>query len=161
MNNQAHFINILSAEYSLRYKALELYLAGCRPPHCLGCHNPESWSFAAGRIWRDWQEQIASYLHSFNPLIDSLWVLGGEPLDQPRHELEALLQVLSEFRKPIWLWTRYESKDIPASVLRYCAMVKTGRYDSALAVSGYTSHGIQLASSNQKVIQVDTIRLHL
>jgi pyruvate-formate lyase-activating enzyme len=41
-------INILSTEYSLRDRALDIAVAGCNPPHCPGCFNPESWDHIQG-----------------------------------------------------------------------------------------------------------------
>ena len=35
-------MKILSTQYSLKYKALEIYTAGCKGPHCEGCHNPDT-----------------------------------------------------------------------------------------------------------------------
>jgi anaerobic ribonucleoside-triphosphate reductase activating protein len=42
-------MNILATSYTLQYKSLDVYIAGCSGnPHCIGCHNPESWNFNQG-----------------------------------------------------------------------------------------------------------------
>ena len=45
-------MNIVTTQYTLKTKSLEIYVAGCRGDshgtHCEGCHNPELWDFNIG-----------------------------------------------------------------------------------------------------------------
>ena len=45
-------MRILSTQYTLANKSLEIYISGCMAsPHCEGCHNPESWDFDLGEVY--------------------------------------------------------------------------------------------------------------
>ena len=45
-------MNIVSTQYTLSTKSLEIYLAGCSgQPKCKGCHNPMLWDFNMGEKW--------------------------------------------------------------------------------------------------------------
>ena len=45
-------MNILATQYTLPYKSLDIYVAGCSgSPHCINCHNKESWDFNQGEIY--------------------------------------------------------------------------------------------------------------
>lgn len=146
-------MNILACEYSLKHKALELYVAGCKGPHCPGCHNPETWSFDQGVPFDTVTKvEIETKIKDFAHLIDHVWVLGGEPLDQDHKALEELLSFLRGFR-PVWLFTRHELDEVPESILRHCSYVKTGRYDKDKLVDDNIQFGVQLASSNQMIHQ--------
>ncbi|WP_169332891.1 4Fe-4S cluster-binding domain-containing protein [Desulfovibrio oxyclinae] len=144
-------MNILATEYSLRHKALELYVAGCKGPHCPGCHNPETWSFDQGVPFDTvTKREIETKIKDFAHMIDNIWVLGGEPIDQDRKALEELLSFLRGFR-PVWLFTRYELSEVSENILCHCSYVKTGRYNEDKLVDDNVQHGVKLASSNQKI----------
>jgi anaerobic ribonucleoside-triphosphate reductase activating protein len=148
-------MNILATEFSLKHNALELYLAGCKGPHCPGCHNPETWDFNQGNpITPHILDEIRHKVNAFPDLIKAVWVLGGEPLDQDHKALEELLAFLQGLR-PVWLFTRREIDEVPESILRYCSCVKTGRYDANHKVEDYVLHGVQLASANQCIHRVN------
>lgn len=59
----------------LRYT---VFVQGC-PHHCLGCHNPESHSFEAGK-WVS-EEKVAERILS-NHILDGVTFSGGEPFCQ-------------------------------------------------------------------------------
>ena len=91
----------------------------------------------------------------FPKLGDKIMVFGGEPLDQDTDDLCQLLYDLSTLGLPIWLFTRYDIDEVPPVIKQYCDYIKTGRYLSRYRVSDYTSEGIPLATSNQKVHKID------
>lgn len=146
-------MNILATSFSLATNSLDIYLAGCKGPHCSNCHNPESWDFDSGvpctksklKQWTQFK------FHSFPELIDNIFVMGGEPLDQPKEDLHFLLHFLARYEKPIWLFTHYDLTDIPFSTRILCDYIKTGRYDETKLNQPNLCYGIQLASGNQKV----------
>lgn len=154
-------INIAALQFSLEYHALEVYVAGCKEPHCPGCHNSALWNFAAGSPVADWEPRIRSFASDYGgdiPLIQNVWVLGGEPLDQDTDALEHLLSTLNAMlpRTRLWLWTRYEIEAVPAQILRLCDYIKTGQYISAwpghdVRIGGYK---ISLGSGNQRIYRI-------
>ena len=111
-------MNIVSIQYSLTTKAIELYLAGCSgQPKCKNCHNPELWNFDVGEHLTDeyYDKRIGSLVKDFSSLIKNIMVFGGEPLDQDIEELIYLLRKLRKLEKPVWIFTRFsldETKDI-------------------------------------------------
>lgn len=147
-------MNYAGIQYSFKYRAVEIYLSGCREPHCHGCHNPETWDFTLGSPWGPQAIEYVNRLVSRHPrLVKNIWVLGGEPLDQPRRELQSLLEWASSLPLiKVWLFTGYELPDIPDFAFCPCSYIKTGAYDSRLTTPIYTSYGISLASSNQRVL---------
>ena len=145
-------MNIISTQYSLSNRSLEIYLAGCKGnPHCKNCHNPESWDFSIGTDWKKSNEMVQHKFVAFTSLIKNISIFGGEPLDQPWDELERFLQFLSGSTVDIWLYTRYEAIELPDFVKKYCSYIKCGRYEEDKATEDNTKYGIKLASSNQHI----------
>jgi anaerobic ribonucleoside-triphosphate reductase activating protein len=146
-------MNIAGTEYNLNHKSLEIYLSGCFSPHCKGCHNKELWDFNIG------YDPFGSIFNSImnkidNDMVEKVWILGGEPLDQDRNELNRFLMCLWFYsNKDIWLWTRYT--EIPDDVGQSLSYAKIGAYDENLPSYVDEEHGITLASSNQRIIKVD------
>lgn len=140
-------MNILATEYNLAHKALEVYVAGCTR-RCPGCHNPETWDFSRGIPWRQWLMLHHSKLMA--PLVDRVWVLGGEPLDQDRDSLCLFLSMLAGLRET-WLWTSYGIDAVPSEIRRLVKAVKTGDYRKDLPPIVDPVTGIRLASSNQEI----------
>lgn len=131
-------------------KRIEIYLSGCKAPHCEGCHNPESWDFDSGKNISD---NLIQQFYKYKDLYENIWILGGEPLDQAKDDLIWLLYKLKSFDKKIWVWTRYNFDEIDKDILRYCDYVKTGKFinDGSSYIAEY---GIKLASSNQEIIKL-------
>lgn len=144
-------MNILATNYTLSTKSLDIYLAGCTPPHCEKCHNPESWDFESGEIYdHEYRQRIYKKIAQFEPLIDRIFILGGEPLDHV--DIGDLVKdMFFGTVKEIWLFTRYELHQISPDIKDCCDYIKTGRYDSTKLSDNYVSHGIKLASTNQRV----------
>lgn len=146
-------MNILYIDYTLQNKSLDVYVAGCNGnPHCGQCHNPESWDFNIGSKYDDkYFNYLKNKIRDFDLLIDNFMVFGGEPLDQDIDELIHFLFDLKSLKKKIWLFTRYELKEIPDEVLILCDYVKCGRYILELKTEDNIQYGIALATSNQKI----------
>lgn len=143
-------MNILTTEYSLAHKALEVYVAGCNPPHCPGCHNPEGWAFDQGTPWKEALPSLLFKAQAFSRLVRNIWVLGGEPLDQDHSELCEFLVKMRGTGKTLWVFTRYTEDLIPDWLLKTADYIKTGPYKENL--NSVVQHGIRLASSNQRII---------
>jgi anaerobic ribonucleoside-triphosphate reductase activating protein len=149
-------MNILATQYTLEFKSLDIYVAGCRGnPHCHGCHNPESWSFNQGKNYtEEYYEKLKQKIKDFDLMIDNIMIFGGEPLDQNHDELLNLLFDLKGFNKKIWLFTRYEIDKIPEEIKILCDYIKTGKYIKELKCDGNVQFGIKLATSNQKIYRI-------
>lgn len=150
-------MNIAYIDYSLKTKSLDIYVSGCDAPHCVGCHNPELWSFDVGEeLIKGWLK-IERYLNKFNKLINNVMIFGGEPLDQYPDDLDWLLTSLNN-RKfifndkyDIWLFTRYKFEKVPVYIKRHCDYIKCGKYVEELKVDDNVQFGIKLVTSNQKI----------
>lgn len=145
-------MNLLGVEYSLSRRAIEVFLAGCNAPHCKGCHLPESWDFNGGEpITASVIERLQEMAYTAGDLVDKFMIMGGEPTHQQLDELLPFLQSLEDTGKEIWLFTRNVLQDVPEEVLPYLSKIKCGPYVDTLKCSGYISHGVELASSNQMI----------
>jgi anaerobic ribonucleoside-triphosphate reductase activating protein len=147
-------MNILSTQYTLSNKALEIYVSGCRGnPHCTNCHNPSSWNFDLGEEYNDeyFSNNIKNKIEQFKDLIDNIMIFGGEPLDQELDELFFMLNDLRNCKIPIWIFTRYDLHEIPNYVKHTCDYIKCGKYDESLSTDTNIQYGIKLATSNQNI----------
>lgn len=149
-------MNIADIQFSIETSSLEIYLAGCNPPHCPSCHNPELHDFNIGLNWRLWCSVIEQQVEFFDSMCLNIWVLGGEPLDQDNTELIALLCFLKTFNKQMWLFTRRNIGQIPSGILDYCDYVKTGRYKPDLG-PGSVEYGVELATANQHIVRIKRV----
>jgi organic radical activating enzyme len=146
-------MNILATRYTLPLKSLDVYVAGCSGlPHCVNCHNKESWNFNCGELYNEgYFDKIKIKVESFNIMIDNIMLFGGEPLDQNHDELLHMLLDLKSLNKDIWLFTRYDINKIPKEIKILCDYIKCGRYLPELACEDNIYYGIKLATSNQKI----------
>ena len=142
------------SQYNFEHKALEIYLAGCKG-NCKGCHNPEMKSFDVGtELNCEEYEKIEEKIKS--DLVENIWILGGEPIDRNIYELDLLIYRLSFILKPIWLFTRYELRDIQLLInndLLDVDYIKVGPYIQELKTDTNIQHGVKLATSNQKILK--------
>lgn len=137
-------------QYNVKHEALEIYISGCMG-ECEGCHNLEMKDYKFGNKL-DYKE-IAK--QCFNPLVKNVWILGGEPLDRLNLEILDLLKFLHHFRLKIWLFTRYELRDVSKNVVSHCDYIKTGEYIKGRPTK--TVFGITLASDNQNIHEIKNI----
>lgn len=145
-------MNIAGIDFTLKHQSIDIYLSGCRGPHCVGCHNQQTWCFDYGTPYGptlicEIQEKIEKFPH----MVKNIMIFGGEPLDQPEDELVNLLKNLKMFSLDIWLFTRYDISEVPTSVKRLTDYIKTGRYEESLKCAGNVHYGIELSTSNQKI----------
>lgn len=145
-------MNILATQFSLETKSLDIYLAGCRGPHCENCHNPESWNFDQGIFYDDALDPIWEKVDKFGSLIDRVMVMGGEPLDQDGMCLSTLLHACTLTGKELWLFTGKGPMQVPSFVKQYCDYLKCGRYEENLR-GEKEQYGIKLASTNQHIFK--------
>lgn len=79
--------------------------------------------------------------------IDTVVLIGGEPLEQDEYDLQLLCRRLSMYGYKIWLYTGYEFEDIPESLKQYLYTIKCGKYDKDQKCEGFPS------SSNQRIFR--------
>ena len=151
-------MNIIATQYTLNNKAYEIYLAGCSAnPHCKGCHNPESWDFNLGeRYDAKYRHKLMCSIEDFDSVIDNIWILGGEPMDQDLDELVYMLYDLRTTGKKIWLFTRYDLNHVQRELKEHTEAldyIKCGAYIPELTTDNNIQFGVKLATANQHIYQ--------
>lgn len=147
-------MRIRKVDYTHKYRSLDVYVAGCSAePKCDGCHNPSLWDFKNGEPYThsyfDWH--IAGQCAEFKALIERIMVFGGDLLDQDPEFIDKLMFDLSKTGLPVWVFTRKDLSEVPESVLRRASYIKCGRFVKDLKCKGNIQHGIELATSNQRI----------
>ena len=107
---------------------LVVFFQGCKHK-CIGCHNPESWSFDLGTEYtiKDLGDKILSGL---TPLHRGITFSGGDSMFQE----EALLQLIKYIKSQknnfdIWLYTGFTFEEIiDSEVLKYIDVLVDGRF---------------------------------
>lgn len=84
-----------------------VFTQGCKH-NCIGCHNPESHSFTAGKLIDI--EEILEMIKD-NPLLDGVTLSGGEPFEQSR-ECSILARKVKELGLNIVSYTGYTLEQI-------------------------------------------------
>ena len=146
-------MNIVSTQFFLSKNALEIYISGCKEPHCKGCSNPELWEFNQGKSYKKAISRITEKIRN-NNIIKSVFIVGGEPLDNDIKELEDFIKLLSDTQCKIWLFTRYSIDKVPDNIKKLCSYIKCGKYDVDKLSNNYIQYGVKLASTNQKIYKV-------
>jgi anaerobic ribonucleoside-triphosphate reductase activating protein len=147
-------MRILATQFSLSMRSFDIYISGCKAPHCPGCHNPEGWDFNQGDEYTHlYAEKIYDKMKGFYSLIENIMIFGGEPLDSPTDELVDMITFINVATdgKPVWLFTRYDIEDVPEKIKLVCDYIKCGRYEEDKKIENYKQYGITLATSNQKI----------
>ena len=131
-----------------------LWVAGCKV-HCKGCHNPQTWSFNAGKPFN--QDALNELLTALDKqYIQGLTLSGGNPMDSGPETLSICRKVKEKFpTKDIWLYSGYtleeiKNKAVGEFILEYVDVVVDGPYieeqrDITLPFRG---------SKNQRLIDV-------
>lgn len=149
-------MKIISTQYTLSTKSLDIFVSGCNLPHCKNCCNPESWDFNIGDIFDDnFKIKIDKKINTFNNIIKNVMILGGEPLDQKINSIISLLQFIRQYDVKIWLFTKYDISKISYDIKNLCNYIKCGRYDENKKTNNNIQFGISLASSNQTIYKIN------
>ena len=148
-------MNIFKFDFNLHTSSIDFYISGCNPPHCKNCHNPELFDFNNGIKYNEF------LLNNYNDIIKRLYfvsnmmIFGGEPLDQNIIDLEDFLKIIYKYNKPIWLFTKYEYREVPLNIFKYIHYVKCGRYNESLPSVYLSEFNITLASNNQYIKKIN------
>lgn len=145
--------NLSAVRYTLRDRSLDIYVSGClgeNGVHCKNCHNPQIWDPNFGRPWETFKDSITKTVAQSGDLVQSIRIYGGEPLEKPEDELLVFLGFLEGFKKPLWLFTRFELKDVSGAILEHLEYIKCGAYDETKK-GNVTFYGVTLPTTNQVI----------
>lgn len=145
-------MNIISTQYTLKYKSFEIVVSGCKGEngiYCKECHSQSTWDFKIGKPYQEWIENILNKINRNSNMIDWIWIYGGEPNDNNLEELKDMLLKLKNIKKPILLFTRFSLDKIPQFEKEICDFIKCGKYIPELKTENNICYGIKLATSNQ------------
>jgi organic radical activating enzyme len=145
-------MNLVTTQFSLSNNSYELYIAGCKDHPCEGCFTPELWKENIGMELDDKKyDELKFKISESIEIIENIYILGGEPLEKPKEDIIKLIDFLAQFKKPIWLFTRFELKEIDKEILDKIDYVKTGKYIKSKETNNNIKYGVQLATSNQTI----------
>ena len=153
-------MKILSIDYNIEYESLDIYVSGCKGKngiHCEGCHNPHSWEFNQGISYLNKLPRIKNYIKGNPTLINNIMIFGGEPLDQDENKLIDFLTYLRQFKRDVWLFTRFNLNEVDNKILTLLDYIKCGEYDKNKIVDDNVQYGIKLATSNQNIYAISKI----
>jgi anaerobic ribonucleoside-triphosphate reductase activating protein len=146
-------IRILDIKYGTSVDGIglrtSLYTAGCEH-HCLGCHNPQSWSEDGG--------QSVTVEELFREIVEAdmnVTFTGGDPMLHPEGFIELARMIKQRTDKTIWCYTGYLFEELLKHPLRrelveLCDVIVDGRYVEAERDLSLHFRG----SRNQRIIDV-------
>lgn len=146
-------IRILDIKYGTSVDGIglrtSLYTAGCEH-HCMGCHNPQSWSEDGG--------QSVTVEELFREIVEAdmnVTFTGGDPMLHPEGFIELARMIKQRTDKTIWCYTGYLFEDLLKHPLRrelveLCDVIVDGRYVEAERDLSLHFRG----SRNQRIIDV-------
>lgn len=133
---------------------LSIYCAGCGH-HCKGCHNPQSWDKANGRLM-----SVGELLQVVK---DSPWNVtfsGGDPFFQAKEFAYLAERIKEETGKTIWCYTGYtlealvqENDSYKMRLLRSVDTLVDGPFVESLKDTDLQFRG----SSNQRILNAGHI----
>jgi anaerobic ribonucleoside-triphosphate reductase activating protein len=149
-------MNIASTQFTLKHKAFEIYVSGCDGICGTGCHNYELRDYGLGEDYKTVLPTVVSKIKEFDKLVDSIWVLGGEPLLQNKEDFYDMIMELKRLNKKLWLWTRFELDDVKirCDVWELFDYIKCGMYIPQRKCDDNIQFGIQLATNNQYIKEI-------
>ncbi|MBR5483944.1 MAG: anaerobic ribonucleoside-triphosphate reductase activating protein [Alistipes sp.] len=146
-------IRILDIKYGTSVDGIglrtSLYTAGCEH-HCMGCHNPQSWSEDGG--------QSVTVEELFREIVEAdmnVTFTGGDPMLHPEGFIELARMIKQRTDKTIWCYTGYLFEELLKHPLRrelveLCDVIVDGRYVEAERDLSLHFRG----SRNQRIIDV-------
>lgn len=123
-----------------------IYVAGCIH-ECPGCHNPETWDFAAGK----WMTVDEVFDEVYDDYAD-VTLTGGDPALQWM-ECVDLCERLKAHGKNIWMYTGYLYQDLEArcpELLKLIDVLVDGHYDQTKRDTTKRFAG----STNQRILHL-------
>lgn len=123
-----------------------IYFAGCSHG-CQGCHNPQSWDFAAG-----YQVSLSDLMQAVREEDFDVTLSGGDPLYQADF-VKSLIQAIRAEGHTVWVYTGFTWEEIEANknlreAVDGAEAVVEGRFVEELRDTSLRFIG----SSNQRII---------
>ena len=148
-------MNLATTQYSLSTKTFEIYVSGCVKHPCKGCYSQELWDEKFGvELDDDIYKGLMYKIENNLDMIDNIMICGGEILEKPKEEIIKLIKFLQQYKKPIWLYTRFKYEEVDKEILNELDYIKCGQYDETKVTDKNIQFGIKLASSNQKIYKI-------
>lgn len=126
--------------------AFTIWFGGCSMG-CKGCHNPELQPANKGETYDTKTILFAICNECTKQDLDTVVLLGGEPLEQEFEDLSLLVNKLRTYGYKVWLYTGWEFEDIPSAIKDNLYTIKCGRYNEELKCDGFPS------STNQRIFR--------
>ena len=123
-----------------------LWFSGCSM-NCPNCHNPELQNKDKGEEYNVNTVLFAICNECNKQDLDTVVLLGGEPLEQKFEDLSMLLNKLRIYGYKVWLYTGWEFENIPESIKNSLYTIKCGPYIDELRCDGFP------ASTNQRIFR--------
>lgn len=136
---------------------VSFWIQGC-PHHCVGCHNPETWSFQGGI--EDSEENIINTIIeaiSANGIQRNFSILGGEPLcPENREFIKKLSKTIHNYYPTITIfcWTGYLYENLDKQYLENIDVLIDGTFDISKRDITLKLRG----SSNQRILNLREMR---
>lgn len=132
-----------------------IYFAGCAH-RCPGCHNPQTWDFAAGE-----EKSVEEVMTIINYNRFNVTFSGGDPIYQAE-AIIPLAKAIKDAGYTLWCYTGFTYEELlehptpaVAQLLQYIDYLVEGPYIESLRNTELTFRG----SSNQRIIEVATARI--
>lgn len=126
-----------------------IYCAGCHHA-CHGCHNPETWSFTAGK-----SRSVDDIIEELKTTEGNITFSGGDPMYQAEAFTELARRIREELHRTIWCYTGFRYEEVVADpemskMLPYLEVLVDGPFVMAERNINLLFRG----SNNQRLIDV-------
>lgn len=125
-----------------------IFLQGCKH-HCLGCHNPQTWSLDGGKSY-----SRLELVEEFKDSPHDVTISGGEPLLQFSELIQFMRYMNEKYGKRFWLYTGYTFEEISyyqkVMLAKYVDVLVDGRFEIEKKDLTLQFRG----SSNQRLINL-------
>lgn len=126
-----------------------VYGAGCRHA-CPGCHNPETWDFAAGE-----SVEVDELFERIAATEGNVTFSGGDPMYQAEAFTALAERIVCELHRTIWCYTGFLYEEVArdavmSRMLPWLEVLVDGPYIARLRDTGLLFRG----SSNQRLVDV-------
>lgn len=136
-----------------------IWIAGCSNA-CEGCWSKHTWDKNKGTNLQKILPNIIKVIQ--HPKVSGISLLGGDPfmgfMESEDITIINLTKLLSNYKKPIWVWTGYKFEDIVAKYKHYDVLQDLEAIqviiDGKFEIKNKDLNLLYKGSSNQRVIDV-------
>jgi len=126
-----------------------VYCAGCRHA-CPGCHNPDTWSFKAGK-----STSVEEILARLSEVEGNITFSGGDPMYQAAAFTELAKGIVEQLHKTVWCYTGFTFEEVlsdpeMSQMLPYLEVLVDGPFIEAQKSLDLMFRG----SRNQRLVDV-------